>query len=93
MLFEKFINPINFISISRQKTYNNNDLIDLLNDGNKFREIHIDTVDAHRRDELLRFSNFHYYEHSSWNYVEQNNDELFGKLKKVIDEHKRIHTD
>ena len=67
--------------------------IDLLNDGNKFREIHIDTVDAHRRDELLRFSNFHYYEHSSWNYVEQNNDELFGKLKKVIDEHKRIHTD
>ena len=93
VLFEKFINPINFISISRQKTYNNNDLIDLLNDGNKFREIHIDTVDAHRRDELLRFSNFHYYEHSSWNYVEQNNDELFGKLKKVIDEHKRIHTD
>ena len=64
----------------------------MLNDGDKFREIHIDTVDAHRRDELLRFNNFHYYEHASWNYVEQNNDELFGKLKKVIDEHKRVHT-
>ena len=64
----------------------------MLNDGDKFREIHIDTVDTHRRDELLRFNNFHYYEHASWNYVEQNNDELFGKLKKVIDEHKRVHT-
>ena len=82
--FNQFNNPVDFISISRGPTHNNDDLIELLKNG-KIKTAHIDTVDSHRRDELLAFDNFNYTEHSAWNHLPMVSGELFYRLKRQIE--------
>jgi len=82
--FDQFNNPVDFISISRGPTHNNDDLIKLLEDG-KLSNVHIDTVDSYNRDKLLEFDNFNYYEHTAWDYIKLPAEELFSRLNQQIE--------
>ena len=76
--FDKFNQPVTFISISRSPTHNNLDIYDKLVKG-RIIEAHIDTVGSADRDKLLSLDNFHYYEHTSWKHKPMPQDE-FAKL-------------
>ena len=83
-LFDIYTSPIDFISISRPATHNNDDLIEgLLN--KKFNSIYIDTVGSHNRDKLLSFSSFNYTEHTSWKYKDMEKYEFLKLLKDTIE--------
>jgi asparagine synthase (glutamine-hydrolysing) len=82
-LFDVYPSSIDFISISRAPTHNNDDLINLLTN-QKLRNVYIDTVASHRRDELLMFDSFDYTEHSAWKHVIQDDKVVWDKLDKVI---------
>jgi asparagine synthase (glutamine-hydrolysing) len=82
--FEQFNDCVDFISISRGPTHNNDDFLKLLED-KKIGNVHIDTVDSYNRDKLLEFDNFHYYEHQAWDYVKLDPKELFFRLNQQIE--------
>jgi asparagine synthetase B (glutamine-hydrolysing) len=82
--FNQFNNPVDFISISRGPTHNNDDFLKLLQDG-KLGNVHIDTVDSYQRDKLLEFDNFNYTEHQAWDYIKLDPKELFYRLNQQIE--------
>tara|TARA_R110000744_G_scaffold9052_2_gene29437 strand:+ start:161 stop:2482 length:2322 start_codon:yes stop_codon:yes gene_type:complete len=87
--FSQFKKPVDFISISRGPTHNNEDLLELLSI-EKLANVHIDTVDSDLRDKLLEHKNFHYYEHQAWDYKPISPQENFRLLQLALDESKEM---
>ena len=85
--FLQFKNGVDFISISRGPTHNNEDLLELLGK-EKIVNVHIDTVDSNLRDKLLEYSTFHYYEHTAWKYRTISDEENFRLLQQALDKAK-----
>lgn len=72
------------VSISRAKCHDNESLLRLLNE-DKIQEIHIDTLGAEYKEELMKTNKLHYYKHTSWKYIENKNPHDHTELKNIID--------
>ena len=73
-----------FVSISRAKCHDNESLLRLINEY-KIQEMHIDTLGTEHRDELLKTNKVHYYKHTSWKYIVNQNPHDHTELKDIID--------
>ncbi len=75
----KNVNDMNFVSISRDKTHNNKDLLKLIKE-NKFKKLYIDTLGTEHREELIDTGIVDYTKHTAW--VSEKDDLL--ELKTII---------
>ena len=75
----KNVNDMNFVSISRDKTHNNKDLLKLIKE-NKFKKLYIDTLGTEHREELIDTGIVDYTKHTAW--VSEKDDLL--ELKNII---------
>jgi phosphoglycerate dehydrogenase-like enzyme len=81
-LFENS-SEVNLVSISRAECHDNLALLSLVSSG-MIATAHIDTLGTNLRDELLQTNKIFYYNHTSWNFLEDKNDHI--KLKKIIED-------
>lgn len=81
--FNLMPNGVNFISISRGDLFNMVDLREFA-EGQKLSEGHFDMLSPNDRDNLLKNKNIHYYEHTSFDFGEQSEEQYASKLELIF---------